>query len=633
MPSTVGYPKNGRISRRLSKAMTEKLASARDRLQFGMQYREQKRQPAWERSLDQYNNELGWDVRDDDDMDIVNVNISFSTINTLVPYVSDEDPHFVVKPYSGDATVENASLLETFINHLWQSPEVEGKVYLADIAWDWLVFGDAYGIVTWKITEEPQYDARGDVIEGRGVEKAQYEVARISPWDLWIDPYSDGVHNARWVCRRLVVPVDELKSDDRYKIVGDLAGGDVGIHNSEDPEDQERMDYMAADGGWVAVYEFYDLVENWMLAFPMDGEHPFRYIEGIKCPIVQLSNYRISNSPYHVGELENIFSLQEELNKTRSQMVTHRRRNISKWLVRADLVGEKAIEAMKSSIINDIIPIEGNEPFARLVEQLTPDSLSPDSYMQNDVIRNDINEVTGVNEYLRGAPADISRTATEASIIEGATNVRTRHKLNQVETFTRRLGQRLLDIISETITMTDFDEMRMYITGREAEKLNRVRGAENLNTDIIFTPTPEVFQGRYVVDVERGSIELRNPMAKAQKYKDMFQIMASSMPIMQQFGVPINLKRILELWFEAEGVDDIDALFMNDDQQSMMQQAALLQQMGMLPSGGAGGGGMGVPPSEMAQGDPSRPGQARPEMAMPPAAQVSPANSGMLPPR
>lgn len=630
MPSTVGYEKNNKIGRRLSKFMDERLKTARDKLMFGMQYRQQLREQAWERSRDQYNNNIGWDVRDDDTMDIVNVNVSFSTINTLVPYVSDEDPRFIVKPYSGDATPENASLLETFMNHLWQSPEMEGQAYLTDIVWDWLVYGDGYGMVSWKLEEEPQYDAVGNVLEGRGQEKASYKLERVSPWDLWIDPYCDGIHNARWVCRRIVIPVSELEKDDRYKIIDDLSGGDVGIHNSEDPEEQDRLEYMSGDGGWVAVYEFYDLVENWMLAFPMDGAYPFRYLEGIKCPIVQISNYRMSNSPYHIGELENIFSLQEELNKTRSQMITHRRRNITKWLVRSDLVGEKALTAMKSGITNDIIPVEGNEPFARLIEQIVPQPMSPDAYMLDDVIRNDINEVTGVNEYLRGAPQDVARTATESTIIEGATNVRTRHKLNQVETFTRRVGQRLLDIVSDTLPLTEFDEMRMYITGREAEKLNRIRGEENVNTDIIFTPTPEVFQGRYVVDVERGSVELRNPQAQAQKFKDMFQIVASSTPVLMQMGVSVNLKRFLELWFEAENIDDIDSLFMGDEQQDLMQQASIMQQLGL--SQGSGGMG-GVPPSEVAEGSASQPGQARPDMAQPPAEQPNPMNSGMLPPR
>src|SRR5690606_12578088 len=110
---------------------------------------------------------------------------------------------------------------------------------------------------------------------------------------------------------------------------------------------------------------------------------------------------------------------------------------------RRDRLDEDAIMAMKSSIINDAIPVDGNEPFERLVQQLTPTPLSGDIYNVDDIIRNDINEITGVNEYLRGVPQDISRTATEASIIEGATNVRTRHKLIQVETFRseeRRVG-------------------------------------------------------------------------------------------------------------------------------------------------------------------------------------------------
>src|SRR5690606_16656942 len=229
-------------------------------------------------------------------------------------------------------------------------------------------------------------------------------------------------------------------------------------------------------------------------------------IEGVRCPFVQLSNYRISNSPYHVGELENIYSLQMEINRTRSEMITHRRRNTAKWIARKDLVKQEAQEAMQSNIINDIIWVEGNAPFSQYLEQVAPQALTADSYNQDQIIRNDINEITGVNEYLRGQPQGISRAATEASIIVGATNVRTRHKLNQVETFLRRIGQRLLDVIADTLPETDFEEMRMYVTGADAERLLRSMG-EDPNTVVIVTPSPEIFEGRYIVDVERGSAE------------------------------------------------------------------------------------------------------------------------------
>ena len=421
------------------------------------------------------------------------------------------------------------------------------------------------------------------------------------------------------------MPADELKNDERYKVGREDISGGLDP-NFQSPEDRERLDMME---DWVTIYEFYDLKERWMLAFVAGGGPVLRYVEHLECPIIQIPNYRIPNSPWHMGELEQIASLQAELNKTRSQMITHRRRNAMKWIVRKQALSDDSIEAMKSSIVNDVIVIEGNDPFETLIQQITPAPLARDAYALDDQIRMDINEVTGVNEYLRGVPQNISRTATEATIIEGATNIRTRHKLLQIETAATQAGQMLLDIIRDVLPLTSFEEMRQFITGREAEKLNRADGQEEINTDVIFTPSTEIFQGRYEVSVERGSTELRNPEVKAAKLKDMVVMMLSATQLLQQLGIPFNIKRLMEMWFEAEGIDDVQALFEIEDQQELMQQLAILQQAQAAqgqpgPSGAAGGNVVGGAATGL--------GQPRPQTALPPEALIDENNSGILAP-
>src|SRR3990167_6821574 len=115
-----------------------------------------------------------------------------------------------------------------------------------------------------------------------------------------------------------------------------------------------------------------------MITFNMLGGQVVRYIEQIDCPIIQMGNYRIFNSPYNFGELEHIKSLQEELNKTRSQMITHRRRNVMKWMARRDRVDEDGAAAMQSSTINDIIWVDGNDPFENAIAPITPTQLAAD---------------------------------------------------------------------------------------------------------------------------------------------------------------------------------------------------------------------------------------------------------------
>lgn len=626
MAETIGYNKNSLLSKRMSKKTEKRYRSALDRLELGQSYRQKQREAAWEDSYDMYMGDEWNRDPNDPTADVVNINVAFSTINTLVPFVSDEDPQFMIKPYSGDATPENAAMLESFINRLWKSSDMRGQIHLSDGTYDYLLLGDGFLKVGYEIKMKDIYDSLGEKVQNQ-VRIGKFFVSRVNPWDIWIDPYSDGVHNARWVAQRMILPVSELISDERYKIknVDDVEGGGIDTTNIA-PEDRSRLDDVVTED-WVTVYEFYDITENWMMSFTVGGATPLRYIEGIKCPIIQIPNYRIPNSPYHMGELEQIKSLQIELNKTRSQMITHRRRNAGKWAVRLDLLSDEAKQAMQSGITNDIIPIEANEPIEHIITYIAPAPLSADSYNIEASIRQDINEITGVNEYLRGVPQGISRTATEATILEGATNIRTRHKLLQIERAARETGQLLLDIIRDVLPLTTFEEMRMYITGREAERLNRITGAEELNTDQIFTPTPEIFQGRYEVEVERGSTELRNPQIQAQKYAQIVQLMLGAFPTLMQMQITFNMKRLLELWLEAEGIEDVDALFESDEQQDMLQQMMMMQQAQAAMGQSSSASGQ---PSAGGAGQ-TQPGQPRPQTTNAPEEMINPSNSGMMP--
>ncbi len=628
MPTeTIGFVRNNKIARTLSKSMQKKLDSARNRLWRGQEYRQNKREESWRRSYSQYMDELGWGNAEDPTADLVSVNVSFSTMNTLLPFVSDENPSFVVSPSSKESTVENAALLQSFMNRFWRSPDLQGTVHFQEAVFDDLLYGDGYVKVGYEIKELDVFDSIGDKVPNR-TEVAKFKVSRINPWDVWIDPYSDGIYNARWVCQRIILPRRELEVDDRYRMKKDTNVGSI-ENDFQSAEDQERLNLME---DWVTIYEFYDLVENWMIAFPADANQAIRYIEQIVPPIIQLPNYRIPNSPYHLSDLEMVYSLQLELNKTRSQMITHRRRNVVKWMVRDQTVTPEMEEAMRSSKLNDVISVPSNEPFDEILQQIVAAPLSPDMYLIDDRIRADINDVTGVNDFLRGAPQSGSRTATEATIVEGATNTRTRHKLLQIETAARQVGQLLLDIIRDVLPLTDFEEMSMFITGREAERLNRAAGEEDFKTDLVITPTPEVFEGRYEVNVERGSTELRNPELKAQKLGNMVVSMLSAAPTLLQLGIPLNIQLLMEMWFKAEGIEDVDSLFQPEEAQQFAQEMSFQQQENEA-AGDQPGTPPGAPPGDVVGGGRTPQGQPRPETTGPPTQRIDEGNSGILPPR
>lgn len=635
-------------------ADTDRLVELRQLLEFGKDFRQEARESAWRQSEAQY---LGkhWSIteRDDPTADLITINLSFSTVNTIIPYVTSEEPRFLINPYSKDATVRNARLQQAWLNRLWRRQETGAHEAIESAAEDYLIYGDGYGKVSWALTDKMKGDGQED-----SVTVAEIFVDRVDPWDLWIDPMADGLHNARWVAHRIYSTLEEIEADERYdtKAIDDLNASSI---DAIDDEDRGARTAAHAESvqNWVKIYEFYDLVAMEMWTFGDAGDRPLRIVRDIDmAPIVQMGNYRIPRSPYHMSELEQMWPMQQELNKSRSQLITHRRRNVAKYLIRQDAITEAGRTALQSPIVGEFVPVVGEVPLDQLVKpaQLAP--LPPEAYASSDQATRDIYEISGVNEYLRGATPEVRRTATEASIIEGASNVKTRAKLMDIERAVRKLGTLIVETAKDIYPETDIDEMSMFLTGNEAEKIARgdaaaaadeqfqadgdLLAAQNTMalggmSDVIVTPTEEIFQGVYEVEVEAGSTEMRSPAFKEQKFRDMAQALTQSYEMLTQAGVNINLQKVYELWFEAAQISDVDGMFVSPGDQAMQQPMQGVGPSGMPPELM---GMEGMPPemAAMGIGPPGgiQPGEGQPNLgnARAPAAPITDENTGALPP-
>lgn len=629
---------------------TDRLAQLRAMLEHGATFRQSNREEAWRQSEAQYEGRhWGSGATDDVTADLITVNLSFSTVNTIIPYVTSQEPRFLVTPYSKDATVAKARIQQAWLNRLWRKQSTGAHEGLESAAEDYLIYGDGYMKVSYTLDE--QMDSAG---EPTSADVAEIYVDRLDPWDLFIDPMADGLHNARWVCHRIYTTKEEVEADARY---ADVDVDDLVSDSIDAVDDRPHSDRSVLHGDdgteWVVLYEFYDMIRDEMWTFGSGGDQPLRVVAGVSFPpIVQIGNYRIPRSPYHMGELEQIWPMQQELNKSRSQLITHRRRNVAKYLIREDAITDDGMAALQSPIVNEMVPIAGEIPIDNLVKpaQLAP--LPPEAYSSADQALRDIYEISGVNEYLRGASPEIRRTATEATIIEGASNVKTRAKLSDVERAVRRVGALIVETAKDVYPDTDVDEMTMFLTGGEAQQIARdaagaeadslaeagdLGGAQRAlleapDSDVLITPTDEIFLGEYEIEVESGSTEMRSPQFKEQKYREMAQMLIEYQQPLAQSGVNLNLRKVMELYFEAAQVADVEGMFMSENEAAQAQPmpSGVLGQedpMGGMPQGlaemMAASGGGGIAPVE---------GEPNPQAAEPPQGPPTEEDSGLLAP-
>jgi len=538
----------------------------------------------WRRMVDLYRGKH-WPNTTVSNEDLIAVNLAFSTVNVIAPAVSVNHPKIVVTPNQPEDE-DRAAFVEAVVNHLWRHHDFR-KPFRRSVK-DFLIFGHGWLKVGWNFVEQERtlsdterdemfIDAVGEtdlfamenpVMAGdlptdeqmaasipdtaMMVVEDQPFIERVSPYDIYIDPEATCLEDAQWICQRIVRPLEEAKKDKRYKASARKnLGADSVLNPMFTPSDREQQDqYLQDIVDRTVIFEFYDIVNNKMSVLAQNGEEflvdpiPMPYAYGQ--PFVMLRNYDVPDYFYPMGDLEAIESLQEELDKTRSQLVNARKRYARKYLFHERSFGP-----------------EGREAFIPMPQ--TP--LSPEIYNYSAIIEQDINTVSGVSEYARGSMPEIRRTATEASIIADAQNARAADKLAIIEIGIGHLARRVIQL------------MQQFMTGEQMAQVAD-RGGENL-----FVPFErDDIVGEYDFSVEGGSTQ---PMNETIRKQQAVSLMNAVAPLVGVVIDPAALaKYVLQTGF---GVKNPDKFLIQQGQQTPQDlEAAQTESGGVLnPFGGA----------------------------------------------
>ena len=379
---------------------------------------------------------------------------------------------------------------------------------------------------------------------------------------MFVDPEATCLDDAKWIAQRIVRPLSEVKKDKRFKgSVRRNLQADSGLKVRWE-NDTERDDY-ADHVDRVTLYEFYDLESNTLSVCAHEADDylldptPMPYAFGH--PFVMMRNYDIPDIFYPMGDLDQIESLQEELNKTRTQMTNHRKRYARKYLYHERSFGPEGREALESDDDGRFVPVvDENRDLSSVVTPLPQVPLAPEIYQQSGIIEQDINTVSGVSEYSRGQMPEVRRTATEASIIADAGNARSADKLATVEIVIGDVARRILQLMQQYMTAPQM----VRIQGRDAE-------------EYYVAYTRDDILGEYDFSVEGGSTQPLNETARRQQAISLMNAVA---PLVGTVIDPNELARyVLQFGFGVKNPDKF-----------MMQQQPMPQE-GEVPPEAAGG--------------------------------------------
>lgn len=571
----------------------------------------------WRRLIDRYDGKHFPPGRNGEDR--IAVNLSFSTINVLGPSVAVNNPKITVTPRKPEDE-DRATILEVVINYWWKHHKMQPALRLA--TQDALICGIGWLKVGWKYREQEVEMSEEEAIEeiaARMQELDEFasrnpalagglptdeEIAaeigtmkvetledrpfleRISVFDMFVDPLSTSLDDAMWVAQRIVKPLDEVKADRRYESsVRSALQADAYDRTLHHRKQNRRIE---DESEMVTLWEFYDLRKGTVCVFAESGDGflvkprpmplPFGH------PFIHIRNYEVPDKFYPKGDLEEIESLQDELNKTRSEMMNHRKRYKRKYFYRESAFGQAGIAALKSDDDNVMVPVlDDNQPFQDIFQPMPQTSLSPELYNYSQQIEADIDIVSGISEYARGSAPEIRRTATEAAILQDAQNARAADKLAKIEGAITDVARKLVQIAQQ------------FLTG---EHVAMIYGSDGLPLWVPYTRDDIV--GEFDFEVEGGSTQPQNDTQRRQNAISMLQALAPLVGTvidprelarhLLQFGFNVrNPEKFLMQQDPMAGMPPQDPNAQQQPQQMPQDpMAALMQQMSADPAMGMG---------------------------------------------
>ena len=470
----------------------------------------------WQRLKDMYRGRHFDDYKNEDQM---LVNIAFSTVNVISPSISVNYPKITVNAVSPD-NAANAVIAEAVVNYWWKKRDIRTQFRRA--VKDMLTFGHGWVKVGYRFVEEEAMSMEDEefsdaAIEG-GKETSNLVIRedapfaeRVSPHDVFVDPDATSMSDIKWIAQRIRRPISEIKNDKRYiKAARDKVQVMAVSKYSDDPSRKKVHD---KNVGYAEIWEFYDILSGTMSIFCETADQflvkPIKMPYSFGQPFVMIRNYDVPDMFYPIGDLESIEPLQRELNETRSQMMNHRKKFSRKYLYKESAFDQLGRSALESDEDNVMVPVVSDEALGGVVTAFPAVINPPEFYNQSNMIIGDIDRISGVSEFQRGAVSEIRRTATESSLLQDAANARTSDKLAVVEQSIAEVGRRMMQLAQQFMT----GEQVARVTGKDGEPMWVTFDRDYLAGDFDF-------------EVAAGSTQPHNESFKRQMALQMVDAMA-----------------------------------------------------------------------------------------------------------
>lgn len=490
------------------------------------------------------------------------VNLTLPAVNIILASVVSRDPALLAEPLAGGEEAEMASrVAQAVLNYFWK--RTRGTSDLRDMAQDMVVLGSGFGKVGWSHLEHdesrPEDEAAEELMKAMEADRLLADLEErdptpieelveripmssavidadepffeyVSPYDIFVPLDARRLHEARWVCQRLTLPVDEVRdhpafeNTDNIVVDGRATSGDSS-RTYQSRRGKDGIELGRDDGGGVfetaTIFEFYDMRTRKLTVFQMDASTPLfhddlPYIHR-HSPFVHMRNYSDGGKEFWpFGEIESIASLQHIFNELTSEQVSNARRSGNKYVADANFFTPELRALLESDEPDVVAALDLGDRNIQDIFQAVPRlPLAADTYNMKNDASGLLREVLGLNDFQTGGVGADRMSATAAAVVDGVATLRAQDKVAQVEAAASHTGNLMLLLCQEFM---------------DEERAVRVAGPNGAAWPEI---SAEDIKGEFLVTVEGGSTQSINPATRHQRATENLTMIA---PVIAELG-------------------------------------------------------------------------------------------------
>ena len=477
----------------------------------------------------------------------------FSTIETIRPIMTDNNPKFLAVP-STPAGMEFSADVQTALDYEWDREKMPLKLPAQLIPM--LVYGNAVWFVQW---------------DGKDGEYGNISIKPVDPFNIFPDPLAESIDNSEFLVYATYRNANQIKQQFPEKASA-IEGSRITM--SELVAERDNND--TQDANQVLILEMW--CRDWTtMDETIEGEKKLKYPKGrvITClpelgillsdkknpykdgkfPFILMKNYDIPFEFWGVGEVEQIMSPQHYVNELTNQIIDNAKNTANmQWIIDKNSgIGQGKLTNRPGLVIRKT---PGSE-----VRRDTPPAMPNYVREQIEVLKKDIQDISGVFDSLKGEQQGSVTAASAILALQEASQARIRLKIKLMEASLSELAQIVYSRMQQFWKLDRW----VRITDVEGNPSFREIGAQVLQND-------------YDLKVMAGSTMPVNRNA-------MLDLMIRLAQTNGEDGLPlVDRKAVLEFLPTGDKkaiTDRFAELQAQQQQQAQQQEQAQMQQMQM----------------------------------------------------